>query len=387
MSQGKQRRSNRNKPDLPPYQYVRTWSEWRTCLKRLQAEARVAIDLEANSMYAYQEQVCLVQITIPGQDYIVDPLADFGLGGLGEIIEDGTVEKVFHAAEYDLILMKREYGWQLDNLFDTMWAARILGYERVGLANILGELHGVKLNKRYQRANWCKRPLSSSQLAYAQADTHFLLDLRDHFARELEGAGRTKEAAEIFVEQSTVDVPPNDFDPDSFWTMNGVRRLPAGGKAILKALNIYRDEEAKRRDRPHFKVLQDKTLLEMAQRRPRNEGELRRIHGMTSGQIRRYGDDLLRIIREKRDAPAPRRPRRKPRPPDDVLGRYERLRTWRKKRGQRRGVESDVIVSRDTLWELAHANPQTKAELEEIGGLGPWRLQRYGDEILQVLAR
>jgi len=387
MSHGKQRRSNSSKPDLPPYQHVQTWSEWRSCLKCLREEARVAIDLEANSMYAYQEQVCLVQISIPGQDYIVDPLSDFGLGGLGEIMEDGAVEKVFHAAEYDLILMKREYGWELENLFDTMWAARILGYERVGLANILGELFGVKLNKRYQRANWCKRPLSANQLAYAQADTHFLLELRDHFARELEEAGRMTEAAEIFVEQSTVDVPPNDFDPDSFWTINGARRLSAGGKAILKALNIYRDREAKRRDRPHFKVLQDRTLMELAKRRPRNERELRTIHGMTSGQIRRYGDDLLRIISEMRNAPAPRRPRRKPRPPDDVLGRYERLRTWRKKRGQQRGVESDVIVSRDTLWELARANPQTKADLEEIGGLGPWRLQTYGDEILQVLAR
>ncbi len=387
MSHGKQRRRNRGEPDLPPYQHVRSLSEWRSCLKQLQGQRRIAIDLEANSMYAYQEQVCLVQISVPGQDYIVDPLADFGLEALGEIVADGAVEKVFHAVEYDLILMKREYGWELENLFDTMWAARILGYERVGLANILEELFGVKLNKRYQRANWCKRPLSANQLAYAQADTHYLLDLREHFARELEEAGRTVEAAEIFAEQSKVELPPNEFDPDSFWTINGARHLSPGGKAILKALNIYRDEEAERRDRPHFKVLQDKTLMELAKRRPRNEGELQNIHGMTSGQIRRYGDDILRIVREKRGAPAPRRPRRKPRPPDDVLGRYERLRTWRKKRGRQRGVESDVIVSRDALWELARANPQTKAELEAIDGLGPWRLETYGDEILQVLAR
>ena len=387
MSRGNEHRSNRKQPDLPPYQHVKTWSEWRSCLKRLQEEGRVALDLESNSMYAYQEQVCLVQISIPGQDYIVDPLGDFSLSGLGAIIEDGAVEKVFHAAEYDLILMKREYGWELENLFDTMWAARILGYERVGLANILGEFFGVKLNKRYQRANWCKRPLSAKQLAYAQADTHYLLALRERFARELDEADRTNEAAEIFAEQSTVDLPSNEFDPDSFWSINGVNRLPADGKAILKALHVYRDEQAERRDRPHFKVLQDKTLLELVRRRPRNNRELRKVHGMTSGQIRRYGDDVLRIIREKRGAPAPRRPRRKPRPPEDVVNRYERLHAWRKERGRQRGVESDVIVSRDTLWALAHANPQTRAELEEIGGLGPWRLQSYGDEILRVLAR
>lgn len=385
MSNGN-RKKRTDKPDLPPHRHVRSASAWARCVQRLQDEPRIAVDLEANSMYAYQEQVCLIQISVPGQDYIVDPLADFDLGEFGALIEDERVEKVFHAAEYDLILMKREFGWQLRNLFDTMWAARILGYDRIGLANILEDVYQVSLNKRYQRANWCKRPLSRAQLAYAQADTHYLLGLRDHFAEELEKAGRMVEAQEIFDEQSSVTLPDNSFDPDGFWSINGVHRLPTHSKAALQALYLYRDREARRRDQPHFKILHDKTLLELAQKLPEQREALQHVRGMSRGQINRYGDAILRIVRETRDTPAPRRPRQPPRPPEDVVGRYERLHTWRKERGQARGVESDVIVSRDALWEIARLNPQTKEELAEVQKVGPWRLEEYGDEILGVLA-
>lgn len=375
------------KPDLPPFIHVRTPSAWEACLSRLRRQPRLAIDLEANSMYAYQEEICLIQISIPGQDYIVDPLGDFSLAGLGELIQDPEVEKIFHAAEYDLILMKRQFGWELENLFDTMWAARILGVQRVGLANILADLYQVKLNKKYQRADWCRRPLSRAQLAYAQADTHYLFDLRAHFSDKLEAAGHIEEAREIFAEQTEIELSDNSFDSDSFWSIHGAYKLPAAGKSVLKALAIYRDREARRRDKPHFKILHDKTLIQLAREQPRNRQELARIRGMSQGQINRYGRDLLRLIKDNRELAPPPRPPRRQRPPQDVMDRYERLHTWRKERGRARGVESDVIISRDALWALARANPQSKAELAEVAGVGPWRFQAYADEILDLLNR
>lgn len=378
-------RRQRNRLNLPRYELVRTRQAWRRCLQRLRGEARIAVDLEANSMYAYREQICLVQVSIPKQDYIIDPLGDFELEPFGELIEDAAIEKVFHAAEYDLMLMKREFGWQLNNLFDTQWAARILGVEKVGLANVLRDVFGVTLNKRFQRANWCRRPLSGEQLAYAQADTHYLLRLREHFAEALQEAGRWEEAQEIFDDQQRVVLPDLSFDADDFWNISGANRLSPQGKAVLKALNIYRDAEARHRDLPHFKVLQDRTLLELAQKKPENKEDLSRIHGMSKGQVRRYGDNLLRLIAENRQNPPPRRPRRQERPPEEIVNRYEQLHTWRKERGMARGVESDVIVSRETLWELAYANPHTLAELREIDSLGPWRREAYGEEIVRVL--
>lgn len=336
-------------------------------------------------MYAYREQVCLIQISIPGQDYIVDPLPDYSLDGLGAIIEDPAVEKVFHAAEYDLILLKREYGWELQNLFDTMWAARILGYSHMGLAHILENLYHVQLNKKFQKADWCRRPLTHEQLFYAQCDTHYLLDLRDHLAAELTKAGRMEEALEIFGEQSQIRLGNNEFDPDGFWSLNGVRRLNRDRLAILKALYIFRDEEARQLNRPHFKILGDQTLLAVAQAAPRRMEQLYGVPGMSGGQVDRYGRQLIQLVEANRNEPPPTRPKRPRRLPDAVIRRYEKLQEWRKLRATRRGVESDVIISRDAMWAIAQANPPTVEALTELNALGNWRLNEYGREIVGLL--
>jgi ribonuclease D len=370
---------------LPAHTFITSQDAWLSCLHALQTHSRIALDLEANSMYAYRERICLIQISIPEQDYIVDPLAPLELSGLGEIIEDPSIEKVFHAAEYDLLLMKKQYGWDLHNLFDTMWAARILGYERFGLASLLETVFGIKLNKKYQKSNWCKRPLSPEQLNYAQHDTNHLFPLRDHLYRELVAAGRLTEAQETFAEQSRVESNHHDFDPDSFWSINGVRDLSPPQQAALKKLNIFRDKEAKRRNQPLFKIMGNKTLLQLAKQMPRSYHDLRQIHGMSSGQIRRFGKPILRIIQNSRHAPAPSHPKRQKRPPEAVICRYEKLHQWRKTRARQRGVESDVIISRDCLWDIARQNPATPDDLARVETLGDWRRQTYGDEILGIL--
>jgi ribonuclease D len=371
--------------NLPPYNLISDQNDWLNCLERLRSEPRLAIDLEANSLYAYREQICLIQITIPGQDYIVDPLADIDVEGLGFIIEDASVEKVFHAAEYDLILMKRQHGWECQNLFDTMWAARILGLPRCGLANLLSEFYQVDQNKKHQKANWCRRPLGEKMLTYAQLDTHLLLQLRDDLTKRLRQNRCLAEAQEIFSEQCHIKLNDNSFDPNDFWNINGVRDLPPKKRAIVKALFIYRDQQAKKLDRPPFKVFGNRTILELAEAAPRYIEELTHIHGMSKGQIRRYGRSILEIIEQARNDRPPRRRKSGKRPPDEVYCRYETLHNWRKQKAKRRGVESDVILSRDTLWNLAWSNPQTPSDLRETNGLGPWRLKEYGQEILSLL--
>ncbi len=370
---------------LHPPQFVNNRAAWANCLDRLQEQHRFALDLEANSLYAYREQICLMQISIPQQDYVVDPLAGLDFEGLGRLIENGNVEKVLHSAEYDLILMKKQFGWEMVNLFDTMWAARILGFAQMGLANILQERYGVKLDKRYQKANWCQRPLSAAQLEYAQSDTHFLLALRDDLAAALQAAGCWEEAMELFDEQCRVHPSNQTFDPDGFWSLNGARELSRSQQAILRALYIFREQEAERQDRPPFKVLGNTTLLHLAQKAPGSLDEMVGAPGMSAGQIRRYGKQLLAVIRQGQQDKPPTRPYRGPRLPEDVVNRYELLHNWRKQRALARKVESDVILNRQTLWELAHANPQQWSDLEAIESLGPWRRNHYGEEILRAL--
>ena len=380
-------RAKSGAPDeaLPPFRLVANEAGWRACLAVLRAAPRLAIDLEANSMYAYTERACLIQISTEDADFILDPLADLDLSGLGDIIADPAVEKIFHAAEYDLILLRRDYGWHLHNLFDTMWAARILGYKQFGLAGMLEMAFGVRLSKRFQKANWCHRPLSAGELAYAQKDTHYLPALRDRLAAELAARGLMAEALETFAEQSRVKMPHNGFDPDAFWHLNGVFDMSPTQQAALKALFIFRDREARRRNAPHFKVLGDQTLLEIATRLPTRLSEMDGIHGMTDGQQQRYGRQMLALIAEARQADAPQPPPRPPRPPDAVLIRYDKLHRWRKNRAQARGVESDVIISRDALWAIAQANPRTVDELAALDALGPYRLGQYGEEIIRQL--
>ncbi len=336
-------------------------------------------------MFAYQERTCLMQISTSDADYIVDPVSNIQLDPLGEIIADPAVEKVFHAAEYDLILMRRDFGWHLHNLFDTMWAVRILGYSQMGLANLLEKFYGVSTSKRFQKANWCKRPLSTAELAYAQKDTHYLLPLRDQLAAQLEAGGHADEANEIFMEQALVRLPDTDFDPDGFWSINGAFDLSSEQQAVLQGLYLFRNREAKRRDVPPFKVAGERTLLELATRLPARMSELDDIHGMSDGQQRRYGHRFLQVIDESRRSPAPQPPKRTKRPPDDVLNRYDRLHNWRKSRARARGVESDVIVSRDALWAIAQAAPRTLEELEALETLGRWRLATYGAEVLRLV--
>ena len=158
----------------------------------------VAVDTESNSLYAYQERVCLIQFSIPNQDYLVDPLALEDLSALAPLFNSSKIEKIFHAAEYDIIMLDQDFGFDFENLFDTMVAARILGWKAVGLGSILKDQFGIEVEKKYQRANWGKRPLSKDMLVYAQLDTHYLISLRERIKSDLENIGRWPLAKEDF---------------------------------------------------------------------------------------------------------------------------------------------------------------------------------------------
>jgi ribonuclease D len=371
--------------DLPPYIFVDTPDAWESCLQALSRESRIAVDLESNSLYAYRESICLLQCSTPLQDYIVDPLAGFGLEGFEAILADPAVEKTFHAGEYDLILLTRQFGWQTANYFDTMWAARILGYQQMGLANFIEEFFDLRLSKRLQKSNWCRRPLTAQQLRYAQADTHFLLRLRDIFHARLEQAGRLDEALEIFAEQSDVTIPDTAFDAEGYWTVKGARELTPRERAVLRALYVYRDKLAHRLDRPPFKVMGNAALVELAQRKPRRMRDLAGMQHLSELQVTRMGAEILGVIKEALAGPAASPRARKQAPPDAVLQRHERLKEWRKRHAEKRGVAPDVVLHKDTLWTIAYANPQDISALAALDGIGPWRLRAYGVEILTLL--
>jgi ribonuclease D len=350
----------------------------------LAAEPALAVDTESNSLFVYRERVCLIQFSTPQADYIVDPLrAD--ARPLAPLFANPQQQKVFHAAEYDLLCLKRDYDFEFANLFDTMVAARTLGWTQTGLAALLEQHFGVRMNKKHQRANWGKRPLSAEQLDYARLDTHYLFQLRDLLLAELIRTGRLAEAQEEFDRLARLKPEPATPDPNGFWRVSGAHDLDARQAAILNELFSYRDQQAQRSNVPPFKVMSDETLVALAKKAPQRREDLRGVFGMTEGQIARHGEELLAAVKRGLAAPPARRPKPAPEP-DEVRERFERLRQWRRQKAQARGVESDVIVPREALWELARRAPRTIAELAALEHLGPWRREAYGKEILKVLA-
>ena len=201
---------------------------------------------------------------------------------------------------------------------------------------------------------------------------------------DLHGMG-VVEAREAFDELLLVEAHTAQFDPDGFWHIHGVGNLAPRQRAILRELYHFRESKAEQRDRPPFKVMTDQTLLRLAQRQPTSLRDLQRVNGMTEGQVRRYGRGLLGCVKRGLAAGSPSKPPPPRRPDETVLARYEALHTWRKERARKRGVESDVIVSKNVLWQLAKLAPHTPEQLAAVERLGPWKRETYGDEILQVL--
>lgn len=343
----------------------------------------IAVDTESNSLFAYREQVCLIQFSIPGADYLVDPLALDDLSVLGPIFASERIQKTFHAAEYDLLCLKRDFDFSFNNLFDTMLAARILGRKAVGLGSLLEAEFNIQVDKRHQRANWGRRPLPDYLLDYARQDTHYLISLREHLAKQLEEKGLTPLAEEDFRRLCQVENNHENGKP-TCWRVNGVHQLSPQQATVLQELCKYRDEVARQRNRPLFKVISDHTLHAIASHLPGSPQELESLPGMTKYQMNRHAKALLQAVERGLQAEPVQRPR-STRPDEHFLARLEALKQWRKSKARQLGVESDIILPRDLLHRLASRNPNGAESLAECLRDVPWRTAHYGQDILKVL--
>jgi ribonuclease D len=362
----------------------------REFLAKASQASAVAVDTESNSLYAYYHRICLIQVSLPDSDYIIDPLA-VDASPLSELFANPHCQKIFHAAENDILGLQRDYGFEFASIFDTMLAARILGWPRAGLAAILTERFGVQVDKRMQRTNWGQRPLQPAQLAYAQLDTHYLLPLQALQVAELRHRRRWAEAQDGFQRLTTLEGNEKTFDPDGFWRINGVRDLTPTQQAVLRELYLYREQQAQRLDRPPFKLLGEQVLLALAERQPAGLKALRQVHGMTAHQVRQWGDGILKAIARGQAAPPPTFPRRpnngNGRPDAPTMARYEVLRRWRAERAAARGVDADIVLTNQALMALARLAPTSLEALGASNLLGPAKLQEYGDSILQALRK
>jgi ribonuclease D len=305
---------------IPDPILVNSQTDLRDLISEISQQPLVAVDTEANSLYAYRERVCLIQFSTPGRDYLVDPLALEDLSPLASLFNNPEIEKIFHAVEYDLIILQRDFKFSFNNLFDTMVAARILGWKSVGLSSILKTQFGVGVDKKYQRANWGKRPLSPEMLAYAQLDTHYLIPLRNYLKSELVTRGRWALAHEDFQRACHVDSNHPEQKPVNCWRINGARDLKPQQVAVLHELCNFRDQKARLMDRPLFKVINNQSLLNIAITCPDSLEMLERVPGVSQKQVRWIGRDLLAAVQRGLKKKPPQEPRHK-RPSDESKSR------------------------------------------------------------------
>jgi ribonuclease D len=374
-------------PDHPPV-LVENAASLERLLAELERHERIAFDTEADSFFNYREKVCLIQVTAGEVDYLVDPLAKLDLTGIGRVLADPKRIKVFHDGEYDILILKRDFGFRFAGLFDTRVAAAALGYPNPGLASVIKERFGFELDKTMQRSDWSRRPLSERQIRYARYDTRFLIPLMEAFSAELDRKGRRRVVEGECRRLELIEPPSSVFDPDEFVNVKGARSLSPQGRQSLRELFALREALAEELNLPPFKVLSNASLLGIARGDPRSEKELSRIEGLSSRQLRRLGARVLAALERARKLgpmqALPVLPRRDGTSglTDHEIDLHERLKAWRKRRAEEQGIDASLILNRHVLLRLAREKPASAKDLARIEGLLDWQMEELGREIL-----
>ncbi|MEW5917218.1 MAG: HRDC domain-containing protein [Gemmatimonadota bacterium] len=351
---------------------------------------KLAIDTEGASFHRYHDRIYLLQLSTADRHAIIDPLRAGPLEALRGIVESREVEVVFHDADYDLRLLHQDYGWEVANIFDTRIAAQLLGIRAFGLAALLQEYFSVRLDKRFQRADWSMRPLSDEMLAYAAQDTMHLLPLREKLRAALEQLGRWSWATEEFerLEGTRWD----EEDPASaFLRIKGARDLTRRELAILRELVPWREDVARELDRSTFRVVGNDVLLEIARRAPSSKGELVAIKGMPRGMIETRAAGVLEAVKRGvhvAESDLPRFPKaaRWARDPD-FDDRVSRLREVRDARARELNIEPGVLCARERLEAIARRRAESVEQLYELPDLRRWQIGVLGADLVAAMKR
>ena len=361
---------------------VRLVKEWKR-------EPVLAVDTEAASFHRYLNRIYLVQVSTRTTTSIIDPVAIEDLSPFGEILADPRIEVVFHDADYDLRLFDHQYGFKVRSLFDTRTAAELLSEPGLSLAALLERYFDVKIDKRFQRADWSARPLTEEMLAYAAADTRNLVALRDLLAERLEQTGRLAWAKEEFARLEHVRWTVDEDREPAWLRIKGAKALRPRQLAILRELHGWRVGQATRLDRAEFRILGNDALLAIAREAPESPEALGSIRGVGRDTAERRGRNLLAAVRRglkvpEQDLPAVPRPPRRQREPE-IEARTARLKSVRTEVAARLGLDPGVICPNSVLDGIARANPTDLAGLRQVEGLKEWQVKEFGKALLGAI--
>ena len=355
---------------------------------RLENQKIIGVDLEADSMYHFKEKVCMIQIATQHTTAVIDPLQIKNLSVLKPVFRRADIQKIFHGADYDVRSLHRDFRISVNNLFDTELACRFLGYRESGLEAVLKNRFNVHLNKKYQRKDWSKRPLPKEMIAYAAKDVHYLVPLAKGLHQELKHKGRLSWVEEECTYLSRVRAANTDSGP-LFPGFKGAGKLGPRGLAVLEALLQLRKKMAQQQDRPLFRIIGNKSLIVLAERRPQSIRKLQKTEVLGAKQIDRYGKAIIAAVKKALQIPAkdlPKYPRKTaPHVPAIVAKRVKELRNWRDHMAKHLQIDPTIICTKALISAIAVQRPLTASSLLKMKELKTWQATEFGSDIIEIL--
>jgi ribonuclease D len=383
-----------NAPEPAEYVYVREPAAMEALVRRIGMAERVALDTEADSLHNYFEKVCLIQLSLEGEHYLVDPLSGLDLSGFSEALAEKPL--IVHGGDYDLRMLRAALGFRpRGEVFDTMIAAQLLGIEQIGLTALIERCFDIMMEKEgqksEQKSDWSRRPLSEKQLRYAINDIRFLEQLAEHLDRDLGERGRIdwhKESCRAMVESTGLD---RLRDPEQAWRIKGSGRLTRGQLAYVRELWHWRDRHARRANMPSFKIFGNQQILDLVEwldshrAVPLQQGPKLPLNNR---------DTLLRTLEEAiaRVAgmdPAEWPERRSLEHPDaphgDVIEQINALRGECASIAKELEIAAATLAPRAALEAIARSGPRTVDEIMESGGLLRWQAKLIEGAVVKCL--
>lgn len=368
--------------------YVSDEERLKSLLSHLRAPGRVALDTEADSLHHYYEKVCLIQLNVEESLFIIDPLVGLNLAPFFSALSEKLL--IMHGADYDLRLLRKNYDFVPAEIFDTMIAAQLLGYEKLGLADLVEHHKGVRLSKSAQKMNWSKRPLSTKMISYAGNDVRYLLNIADELHDALGRLGRIEWMEESCSHLITSTEEQRDNDPEKEWRIKGTFGLERRIMAFVKAIWYWREEEARSADIPCFKIITNETIIDMARWLKEHEndavGEYPHIPRSVRGSRFTRLTEVVQASRklQPHQWPRPLKPRGGPRYSlDDIL--VANLKKRRDEAALELGISQPVLAPTRALTKLAFHRPRSDEDMIMHAGLLRWQVKVLGDAFLEEI--
>jgi ribonuclease D len=370
-------------PAQAGYRWVDSGEDLAQLADALRGSPSHALDTESNSGFVYRERLCLVQLNVAGELWLVDLLAlpdDVGaLDPIRESLESAEVRTIVHGGEFDVGCFKRDYRLALGGVWDTQQASSFLGWPRTGYGSVVEEICSVQLDKKFAHFDWGRRPIVQDALGYALDDVRYLPQVARRLEREIVAADLAEELA-IANETVMGATWSGRQGTEAIWRIKGIRALSSAALQRLVALWEWRESVARHEDRPPGRVLNTQQMLAIARRGPRGERDLRSA-GLRGRSLAR-GREMLRVLRQARQSPpkVPEPPRGTPPVPGEA-GRLKRLREWRRAEAERRGVPQHVVLPPSAMQHLARHGAD---RLEDVPQFGAKRARLYGPRLREL---